>query len=103
MPLEDASLSKEPDGTFNESYCKWCYADGQFAYTNLEDGKRGISAGTNARLSGNVAAYAGTLENPMRDPLLFFADSLLRHLYALNTFYIGFLRALPENFLAGCV
>ena len=37
MPLEDASLSKEPDGTFNESYCKWCYADGQFAYTNLED------------------------------------------------------------------
>ena len=70
----------------------------RFAY-----GKRGISAGTNARLSGNVAAYAGTLENPMRDPLLFFADSLLRHLYALNTFYIGFLRALPENFLAGCV
>ena len=37
MPLEDASLSKEPDGTFNESYCKWCYADGQFAYTNLEN------------------------------------------------------------------
>ena len=37
MPLEDASLSKEPDGTFNEAYCKWCYADGQFAYTNLEN------------------------------------------------------------------
>ena len=36
MPLEDASLSKEPDGTFNESYCKWCYTDGKFVYTNLE-------------------------------------------------------------------
>ncbi|MBP0970948.1 MAG: helix-turn-helix domain-containing protein [Oscillospiraceae bacterium] len=36
MPLEDASMSKEPDGTFNESYCKWCYADGKFAYASME-------------------------------------------------------------------
>lgn len=36
MPLEDASTSREPDGTFNEDYCKWCYADGQFAYSSLE-------------------------------------------------------------------
>ena len=36
MPLtDDATISREPDGTFNESYCKWCYADGQFAYTDL--------------------------------------------------------------------
>lgn len=36
MPLtDDAVISREPDGTFNESYCKWCYADGQFAYTDL--------------------------------------------------------------------
>ncbi len=36
MPLtDDDAVSREPDGTFNESYCKWCYADGQFAYTDL--------------------------------------------------------------------
>lgn len=36
MPLDDSSISKENDGTFNEEYCKWCYADGKFVYTNLE-------------------------------------------------------------------
>ena len=25
-------ISREKDGSFNEDYCKWCYADGQFAY-----------------------------------------------------------------------
>lgn len=35
MPLDDASISREPDGTFNEEYCKWCYADGKFVYTDL--------------------------------------------------------------------
>ena len=24
MPLEDVTLSREPDGSFNEQYCKWC-------------------------------------------------------------------------------
>ena len=32
MPLEDSTLSREIDGAFNEDYCKWCYADGKFAY-----------------------------------------------------------------------
>ena len=32
MPLDDSTLSKEPDGAFNEDYCKWCYTDGRFAY-----------------------------------------------------------------------
>lgn len=36
MPLDDGSISKEPDGSFNEDYCKWCYADGKFVYTDLE-------------------------------------------------------------------
>ena len=36
MPLEDSTTSKEPDGSFNEDYCKWCYADGKFVYTSLE-------------------------------------------------------------------
>lgn len=37
MPLDDSSVSREPDGTFNEEYCKWCYADGKFVYTSLEE------------------------------------------------------------------
>lgn len=36
MPLEDAVLSREPDGTLNEEYCKWCYTGGQFTYTDPE-------------------------------------------------------------------
>ena len=30
MPLEDDSVSRETDGFFNEDYCKWCYADGEY-------------------------------------------------------------------------
>ena len=37
MPLEDANISREPGGSFNEEYCKWCYADGKFVYTSLEE------------------------------------------------------------------
>ncbi len=37
MPLEDAAISREQDGSFNESYCKWCYADGEYMYHNMED------------------------------------------------------------------
>ena len=37
MPLDDSSLSREKDGSFNEEYCKWCYADGTFVYTSLEE------------------------------------------------------------------
>ena len=37
MPLEDAVTSREPDGSFNEDYCKWCYADGTFKYRNKEE------------------------------------------------------------------
>lgn len=37
MPLEDSSISRETDGTFNEEYCKWCYTDGKFVYSTLEE------------------------------------------------------------------
>jgi len=37
MPLEDSTISKEPDGFFNEEYCKWCYADGEYLYHNMDD------------------------------------------------------------------
>ena len=36
MPLDDASLSRELDGAFNEDYCKWCYHDGTFQYESKE-------------------------------------------------------------------
>ena len=37
MPLsEDSVISKETDGTYNEDYCKWCYADGKFTYQSKE-------------------------------------------------------------------
>ena len=36
MPLDDSTLSREPDGEFNEDYCKWCYADGEFNYSSKE-------------------------------------------------------------------
>ena len=37
MPLEDSIISRESDGTMNEQYCKWCYADGQYMYSDLDD------------------------------------------------------------------
>ena len=37
MPLhEDSLISKEPDGNYNEDYCKWCYTDGKFIYQSKE-------------------------------------------------------------------
>ncbi len=37
MPLEDSTISKEKDGFFNEEYCKWCYADGEYMYSTMDD------------------------------------------------------------------
>ena len=37
MPLKDADISKEKDGIFNEEYCKWCYADGEYMYHDMDD------------------------------------------------------------------
>ena len=37
MPLsDDAVISREVDGSFNEDYCKWCYADGSFTYKDKD-------------------------------------------------------------------
>lgn len=36
MPLEDSILSREPDSSINEDYCKWCYTNGEFTYSNLQ-------------------------------------------------------------------
>ena len=37
MPLEDSSISREKDGIFNEDYCKWCYAEGEYMYHDMDD------------------------------------------------------------------
>ena len=37
MPMEDPIISKERDGFFNEDYCKWCYANGEYQYSNMDD------------------------------------------------------------------
>lgn len=38
MPLEDdAIMSRNDDGTLNEDYCKWCYADGTYTYNDMDD------------------------------------------------------------------
>ena len=37
MPLESEMFSREKDGTPNSSYCKWCYAGGQYMYSNMDD------------------------------------------------------------------
>lgn len=36
MPLDDSTTSREPDGSFNEDYCKWCYTGGAFTYESKE-------------------------------------------------------------------
>ena len=37
MPLEDAIIGRDKDGTPNEHYCKWCYADGTYTYHDMDN------------------------------------------------------------------
>ena len=37
MPLGDAIISHNKDGSPNEDYCKWCYADGAYTYSSMDD------------------------------------------------------------------
>ena len=37
MPLEDAIIGREKDGTLNEAYCQWCYADGTYTYSDMDE------------------------------------------------------------------
>ena len=36
MPIDDSNVSHEKDGAFNEDYCKWCYADGEYTLDFFE-------------------------------------------------------------------
>ena len=37
MPLDDSIISREKDKTFNADYCQWCYADGTYTYSDMDD------------------------------------------------------------------
>ena len=37
MPLEDSILGRNRDGSLNEDYCQWCYADGTYTYSDMDD------------------------------------------------------------------
>lgn len=37
MELDDSIMSREKDGSINQDYCQWCYTDGKFTYSNIED------------------------------------------------------------------
>ena len=36
MPLDDSIIGRNRDGTLNEDYCKWCYADGTYTYSDMD-------------------------------------------------------------------
>ena len=37
MPMEDDILGRNKDGSINEDYCKWCYADGTYTYSSMDE------------------------------------------------------------------
>ncbi len=37
MLLEDEIIGKNEDGSLNEDYCKWCYADGTYTYSDMDE------------------------------------------------------------------
>ena len=37
MPLDDTILGRDKDGALNEDYCKWCYADGTYTYSDMDE------------------------------------------------------------------
>ena len=37
MPLDDEITGRNADGSLNEDYCKWCYADGTYTYSDMDE------------------------------------------------------------------
>ena len=37
MPMEDSIIGRNKDGSLNEDYCKWCYADGTYTYSDMDN------------------------------------------------------------------
>lgn len=36
MPIDDANISHDKDGSLNEEYCKWCYVNGEYTLDFFE-------------------------------------------------------------------
>ena len=41
MPMNDSHISRENNGFFNEDYCRWCYADGEYTLDIWKLGNKG--------------------------------------------------------------
>ena len=37
MPLDDGILGHQADGSLSEEYCQWCYADGSYTYSDMDE------------------------------------------------------------------
>lgn len=37
MPMDDGIIGRDRDGTPNEDYCQWCYADGTYTYSDMDN------------------------------------------------------------------
>ena len=37
MPLDDTIIGRDRDGSLNEDYCQWCYADGTYMYDDMDE------------------------------------------------------------------
>ena len=37
MPLDESMMTKNKDGSINEEYCRWCYVDGKYTYTDMDE------------------------------------------------------------------
>ncbi len=37
MPMDDSILGRNRDGSLNEDYCQWCYADGTYTYSDMDE------------------------------------------------------------------
>ena len=37
MPLDDTIIGTDKGGAPNEDYCKWCYADGHYTYSDMDE------------------------------------------------------------------
>lgn len=37
MPLDDSIIGHNKDGSLNEDYCQWCYADGTYTYSDMDE------------------------------------------------------------------
>ena len=34
---DDSIIGRDSDGSLNEDYCKWCYADGTYTYSDMDE------------------------------------------------------------------